>query len=435
MLTGVLVLAVVVVGTVLVSGRIAREDSLVDAARSTSRFAELMVGPQLASVLAGTPGARAELDQVVAIRTRDGSMTEINVWTPDGVVVYSSDPGLIGRSFPVSAELVSAADGTPTASFADTRESGTSRTAPDPELEVYLPLTVAGEGPLVLEAYYPADGIDRTAERLRTQIVPMAVVSLVLLQLAQLPLAVRMARRVEEGASERARLLSATLSASERERQALAADLHDGPIQELAGLGYGLGALQMQVEGSTRPAVDRLSAVLEGAVAELRRLMVEVYPPDLDAPGLGLALTGLLAPLRERGLGVALVCEPPAEVAPDTAATVYRAAREALANVLEHAAATNVRIEVGSTILDGSPAVQLRVVDDGIGLTSRQVDRRAEGHLGLRLVVDQVTQLGGRTTLSTGEHGGTVVELVLPTVSSEVLRPPLVGVRPSPVLG
>ena len=76
------------------------------------------------------------------------------------------------------------------------------------------------------------------------------------------------------------------LSASERERRQIAADLHDGVVQDLAGAGYALAAVARRVEGPTATGVEHVGRVVRGAVESLRRLMVDIYPPDLSGAGL-----------------------------------------------------------------------------------------------------------------------------------------------------
>ena len=58
--------------------------------------------------------------------------------------------------------------------------------------------------------------------------------------------------------------------------------------------------------------------------------------------------------------------------------------------------------------------VHLEVADNGIGLDPARLDRRSEGHLGLRLLKTRVEDLGGTLTLTGGADGGTVVGATLP---------------------
>src|SRR5689334_5566143 len=92
--------------------------------------------------------------------------------------------------------------------------------------------------------------------------------------------------------------------------------------------------------------------------------------------------------------------EPGSSTDSDVAATLYRVARETLANIAKHAQASTVDIDLA---VDDGPTPQtvvLRVADDGIGIRADQLDKRAEGHLGLRLLIDRVADQGGRLTVA-----------------------------------
>ena len=54
------------------------------------------------------------------------------------------------------------------------------------------------------------------------------------------------------------------------------------------------------------------------------------------------------------------------------------------------------------------------ISDDGVGIDPSRVDRRAEGHLGLRLLRDRVESSGGTLTMTAGPKGGTVLRVELP---------------------
>jgi two-component system NarL family sensor kinase len=413
-----LVLVAVSAGILVVSERIARANALAEAERAATRLGESLVAPLMADVLRGMPGAFEDLDRIVHYRMSDGSVTSINVWTPEGTILYSSEAESVGKTFPPSPELQAAAEGTAVANVDEEPETSYEGQASQPMLEVYTPLTAAGR-PLVFEAYFSYGRIATEASALRWQIIPMAVGALVALQLVQIPIASSLARRVRRTEAERAELMERTLTASDRERRAVAADLHDGPVQDLAGVSYALGALRMNVPPEQHPTIDRLVGAVRNAVHSLRRLMVDIYPPDLSGSGLGEALHDLVEPLRAQGLAVSLDTGPLPPLSPDTAAAVYRTAKEALANVTTHARAEHVWVRLEETSYERGSAVLLEVADDGVGFPDAGIDRRSEGHLGLRLVLDRVTHLGGRVEFGQRPEGGAVVTAVIPASYSE----------------
>jgi signal transduction histidine kinase len=410
-----LVLAVLSLGAILVSRFVASQDALADAERSTGKVAELVISPLLGEALAGNAERRAELDRAIRARLSDGSISEINVWRGDGTILYADKAQVIGKRVdPPQRALDVIERGTVSSDIAFADESG-DLPAGQEFVEVYVPLRIAGQPPLAFEAYYDARPVTEQADALGVQLVALALVPLVLLQLVQLPIAVSLAKRVGHQEAERTRLLERALSASDRERAAIAAGLHDNVVQQLAGASYALASLAKSVPPGRRAGAENIIAAVRSSVDTLRGLMIEIYPPDLTGPGLPEAIDALAAPLRAGGVTVSLEVTALPTIEPDIAATVYRVARETLVNVGKHAMAHTVRIELGPAESgSASPAVQLRVIDDGIGLATDAMERRSDGHLGLHMLHDRVADLGGRFTVATTNGSGTVAEAVLP---------------------
>jgi signal transduction histidine kinase len=236
---------------------------------------------------------------------------------------------------------------------------------------------------------------------------------------------------------------------SDKERARVAADLHDGPIQDLAGVTYALDAVSLTVKDEHRPLMRDVQDTVTHAVWSLRKLMIDLYPPDLSADQLPSTIANLAVTLRDRGVDVQIDVQPLPDLDNDTVTTIYRVAREAMMNIVEHSGAEQVRISLrvankkdiadkkdvadkkdiaeekiatdkknsvrstGTGGVDGD-VVQLIIADDGVGLDPDRVNRREEGHLGLRLLIDRVEDLGGVFTLSSPPAGGTTVCAVLP---------------------
>jgi two-component system NarL family sensor kinase len=159
--------------------------------------------------------------------------------------------------------------------------------------------------------------------------------------------------------------------------------------------------------------------IVTHSIDSLRRLMVDLYPPDLDSHQLPATLGNLTVPLQEKGLSVTTELDELPELDNASVTTLYRVAREALANVAEHSQASAVRVSLQS--LDhpstGEPLIRLVIRDDGVGLDHSRLDRRADGHLGLRLLRDRVENVGGEFELRDDPEGGTQLRVELPVVS------------------
>jgi signal transduction histidine kinase len=416
--------------TIVLSGWVARDNQLDDAEARTTRTAAAIVAPLLRASSGGLAANRARLDQELGSRKQDGTVAAFLVWGSDGRILYSSIPGLEGRQPPVSDDLAAALDGEVVSEIDEDPELPLEPAPDGPLLEVYAPMPVDGQD-FAFETYYTSGGLDRAARLLRSRIVPLAVGALAVLELVQIPLVVSLARRLTRREAEHTQLVVSNLIASDRERREIAADVHDGPVQELAGVSYALSALRPSVPESQQVMVDRVVGAVRSAVASLRRLMVQIYPPDLSGPGLGAALEDLAGPLRDRGMSVYVHEGNKPGMSPSAAAVLYRTAREALINVTKHADADTVWIRLEETRFDGLPAVRLTVSDDGVGLQPDAVagnggrspadlpaptgdGAREPGHLGLRLVRDRIVEAGGAMTVGSRDGGGVVLDAVVP---------------------
>jgi signal transduction histidine kinase len=393
----------------------------------TQRLARIVVAPTFADVLSGDAAARRDLERAIANRMADGYLTEVTIWDASGRVVYANDPNEIGQQLDPPPEVVDAInEGVSSSDFESQPEATEEQFDGGPGfVEVYVPLDAPGLSRLAFEAYYDYARVDQAANSLLLQLVPLVLAPLLVLQLIQSPIPASLARRVRRHEAERSVLLERTLSVSDRERVRVAADLHDGPIQDLAGVTYVLDAVSPSVLEVHRPLMRDAQNTVTHAINSLRRLMVDLYPPDLSAEQLPGTISNLADPLRERGVEVTVTVEPIVSLGTETVTTLYRVAREALANVVAHAQASRVEIrlcEVDEDAHDGARMVRLAIIDNGVGVSAGQLDRRSEGHLGLLLLIDRVENLGGTLTVGPGAAGGTAVIATLPateTISEE----------------
>jgi signal transduction histidine kinase len=163
-------------------------------------------------------------------------------------------------------------------------------------------------------------------------------------------------------------------------------------------------------DGPAPPLLESLGAELEACSAEVRSLIDGLRPAALDH-GLAPALHGLVGRFGE-GAGapaVTLVVDGDlTELPAAVEVVVYRVVTEALTNVVKHARAAAVRIEVHRD----ERHLDLRIVDDGVGLTAGS--SAAGTGVGLSSMRDRVEELGGRCAIGPAVPRGTRVELLLP---------------------
>jgi signal transduction histidine kinase len=368
-------------------------------------------------VTGGDPVALRRLDRAVRARVLVDPVVRIKIWTPSGRIVYSDERRLIGQRYPLGdEELAALRGGRVAAAVSDLRHSENRYERNRKKLlEVYLPVRTPSGRLLLVETYMRFSSVAASGRRIWTAFAPALLAALVLLWLTQIPLALSLARRLRSRQREREELLVRAIEASDIERRRLAADLHDGPVQDLAGISFSLGTAAGDLRGATQASLqellERAARVTRESMRQLRSLLVELYPPNLHSAGLESALTDLAAPLRSRGVEVELQLLAPASAPAEVEQLVFRTAQEALRNVLDHANARHVKIAL---IMDEGP-LRLEIRDDGRGFDPNAVaEASRQGHVGLVLLRDRAADLGGVLTVQSEPGAGTTVALRVP---------------------
>ncbi|MFL6137607.1 MAG: sensor histidine kinase [Frankiaceae bacterium] len=417
--TAVGLLAVVLVGvaTAVASQRVGQREAIVDARTTTLLKAQTVVEPAVTDGLAsGEPAAVAKVSAVVRKSVLDRSLVRVKIWTRQGRIVYSDEPRLEGTSYALGRDEIAAVDtGVIEAEVSDlSKPENRFERGQGKLLEVYLPIRTPSGQRLLFEAYFRYDAVSASGRRIWRSFAPISLGALVALELVQIPLAWSLARRLRERQRERERLLRRAIDASDVERRRIASDLHDGVVQDLAGVAYSLAASSRGngLPPPTAALLDDSAGQVRESIKTLRTLLVDIYPPKLAEAGLASALTDLVATVRNRGTAVALDADDLHEPLPEpVAALLYRAAQEALRNVLAHAAAGSVRVRAATA----GDAATLDVEDDGVGFDPATARASvAEGHLGLRGLADRVADAGGRLRVDAAPGEGTRMHVEVP---------------------
>ena len=209
-------------------------------------------------------------------------------------------------------------------------------------------------------------------------------------------------------ATDRARLLVELAAIEDRERRRLSEALHDGALQYVLAARMDLE----DVREGDKVAIDRVDHALTTSATLLRSTVRDLHPAVLDQGGLVSAVDDLAAGVRRRGLVVEVRASGLAGgPASDTERVVFAAVRELLANVVKHAGASSVLVE----LTRDDENLTAAVTDDGSGLAPDVVARRlADGHIGLTSHRLRVEASGGRLTASAAQPQGTRMEIVLP---------------------
>lgn len=206
------------------------------------------------------------------------------------------------------------------------------------------------------------------------------------------------------------------VTAREEERRRLRRDLHDGLGPQIASLTMKAEAardlLAVDPERSS-VLLEDITAQMQEAVTDVRRLVYGLRPPALDDLGLLGALRAQAAHGDHNGLRVTM--EAPDELPPLPAAVevaTYRIVQEAVTNAARHAEARNCAVRI--TPDEGMNSLRLEVTDDGRGIPE---DRFAG--VGLASMRERAEELGGTFAVGREPAGGTCVAACLPLARGE----------------
>ena len=411
-IAGFVALIFVAMFTAIASRRIGT-DQAIDEAKRVASVSSGIVAPYLDDeAVQMDREALDDLNTAINDLVLQGQLVRVKVWREDGTIIYSDEDRLIGEKFELGEdEKAVLAGGEPGAEVSDLSEPENRFETEDKLLEVYAHTETESGTPLLFEAYFRYSGVTDVGRELWSQFAPITLGALIVLELVQIPLAWSMARRLQASQQDQERLLRAALDASDAERRRIASDLHDGVVQELAGVSLGLAA-QGRLESADPQQMVQASAAIRSSIKSLRSLLVEIYPANLEEEGLQSAVGDLLNVLAARGISTRLVADLEVNRIDMEASTLaYRVAQEALRNVVSHAAATEVRVSI-----DVKDSSLILVVDDnGKGFSTDILDARtADGHVGLRSLAGLAADLRGSLQVRSAPGTGTRVQVAIP---------------------
>jgi signal transduction histidine kinase len=371
-------------------------------------------------LLAGSPDAIRALDTAVTGGVLGNRVVRVKIWTAAGTIVYSDKHALIGETFVLGSEESEALESATTHSEVSdlSRPENRFERSFGSLVEVYLPVKATNGTELLFETYQLGTALQADQARVWNGIFPALIAGFGLLFALLVPLSWRLARRLQRTSQDRAVLLQRAIDSSETERWRIAGDLHDGPVQNLTAVSLTLGSAAMRLSNPERaqPSQEELVAVMQTAseesrtaIRELRTMIMEIAPPDLDRGGLGAALERLATVAREHGLRVVVDVDARARALPmDDTALIYRTAQESMRNVMKHAHASKLLVRLSPT----PGGVTLEVIDDGNGFSPDELRRRRQdGHVGLTLLEERVAEGGATLGIQSAPGQGTTVRL------------------------
>jgi signal transduction histidine kinase len=221
-----------------------------------------------------------------------------------------------------------------------------------------------------------------------------------------------LASRLEARTGELARIQERRVTQDEMTRRRLARELHDESAQTFSAVRMELAMWHESAEDGTRQRLDRVVGLVDDGIRGVRRVINDLRPALLDDLGLAAAVRALGEDVEARGGPVVdlAVANALPGLSAEAELAIFRAAQEALANVVRHAEARTAHVTLEHT--DGM--VRLTVRDDGRGFSpgADLATFERDGHLGLVGMRERIAALGG--TVRVMSTTGVTVTVTVP---------------------
>jgi signal transduction histidine kinase len=213
----------------------------------------------------------------------------------------------------------------------------------------------------------------------------------------------------------RGELFRRVVDAQEAERQRIARDLHDETGQALTAIGMGLRGLSTTIKNMINPkqsteTLRELETLTADSLRELQRLIADLRPSHLDDLGLASTMRWYANTIQERtNLNMDFeILGNEKTICPEYATALFRIFQEAVNNVIKHANANNVNVQLVFTPQN----VTIRVDDDGQGFSTDKLDHRS--NWGIAGMQERASLLEGQFFLESEPGKGTLVEISVP---------------------
>lgn len=236
--------------------------------------------------------------------------------------------------------------------------------------------------------------------------VLVVVFSMVFYQLYK----IRQERKLNEVViEEQQKGLEAVILATEKERQRIAKDLHDGIGQTLSGIKLGLSKFSNNLISSEKDEFDNILNVVDEACTDVRSISHQMMPKALKEKGLVVALEEML----HKSLGISKITYHFEELGvgdirfkESLEVGLYRIAQELINNIIKHSGATEVGIQISKT----KKHLLLVVEDNGKGF---KFDENKDG-IGLMNMKNRVNTIKGEINYETDNQKGTIATIRVP---------------------
>jgi len=221
---------------------------------------------------------------------------------------------------------------------------------------------------------------------------------------------------------DRTRIMRRINSAIEAERNRIARDLHDGPVQGVSAASLSLEAALLMIKaGELDEGLELLNKVrkeLSEEADNVRRLMAGLRPPLLEERGLVPALREMLGRFgADHDVETDFITMSPVELPADLETLAYRIVQEALSNAAKHAKAS--RVTVGVEISGGQ--LRVEVADDGVGFEpARAREFLQMGRVGLASMRERIELANGTFAVHSTPGRGATILATLPVEAATI---------------
>ncbi|MCB0006938.1 MAG: hypothetical protein KDE04_10805 [Anaerolineales bacterium] len=443
-------LIIMLLGMVLVGFWISRqiEEAVTkQTAAVTALYVDNFISPHLQSLHYNdwlSDEERQALADLMSDPTLGKEIVSFKIWSPNGTILYSPNPDLVGQQFVIEGGLAEAFSGEVVSEVSDlgSPEQVYERAQWEHLIETYAPVRARGSGDIIAVSEFYQLTSDLEAEIRRAQINSWLLIGAVMVGMYLLLAGlvgrasntiVQQQSQLQDNVSQLERLLGQNRQLNRRVRRAaarstaineqylrrIAAELHDGPAQDLALALLRIDSLAssgISREPAAAADFQTVHVAIESAMAELRTISAGLRLPEIEGLSVREIVRRALHDFEQKThQSVKLIADHWPEEAPvPVKITLYRVLREALANGYRHAGGKAQQVEITADARE----LCVAIADSGPGLDPAFVP--GDSQFGLVGMQERVELLGGQFQIEGNEPAGTIIRISLPLTNPEV---------------
>lgn len=433
----ILVLGATIFGTWV--GHQIEHNAVNRAAATTALYVESILAAQLHDWAEGrtvTPTLRETLNETFIVGPMHINVVSFKLWDTNGRMIYSTDPSREGRQYEISGHLAAALTGEVQTEVAElsAQDELAEQGLGGHLLEVYVPVrSSTGAIIAVAEFYHPMEHIDREVRHSQMQswvLVVGGAAAIFLLLYGLMQRANRTIVDQQRGLREQLEALRSTLHENELMREQIssagarttalneqllrrvAADLHDGPAQDLAFALMRFDELTEAADSGTPHDPVAIRAALRSSLDDLRAICAGLGVPGISDLSTAETLRRAVRDVERRmDLSIHTEIDDSLDEAPlAVKISAYRLIQESLTNCWRHALHDGIVVRASRS--EDGRQMHIEVIDRGPGFDP--AGRESSGRLGLAFMRERVRLLGGQFEIRSARRSGTEIHAWIP---------------------